>query len=161
VHILLWVDFTETPVGDRKPNRGTMSNRRLIPSVADMTWNQLHERMAFMADLIDRAAESPDSALHFNGNLSEVERLFGSEEGLLLALQQRWMTALTARLDQAHYEGVPAEVAIAELAAQQPGLRALLDAAAARSTQVRGLQHREPQVAVLFDGSPFGQQYIA
>lgn len=138
-----------------------MSRRAILPSVVDMTWNQLHERMAFMAELIDRATESPDSALHFNGNAADVERLFGSEEGLLLALQHRWMTALTARLDQAHYEGVPAEVAVAELAAQQPGLRALLDAGAAGSTRVRGLQRREPQVAVQFDGSPFGQQYIA
>lgn len=138
-----------------------MWSRPAIPSVVDMTWNNLHERMSLMAELIDRAAESPDTALDFTAVLPDIERLFGGEEGLLLSLQQRWMTALTARLDQAHYEGVPAEVAAAELAAQQPGLRALLDAAAARSTQLRGLQHRERQAAVLFDGSPFGQRNIA
>ncbi|KLO26713.1 hypothetical protein ABW16_18560 [Mycolicibacter heraklionensis] len=126
-----------------------------------MSWNHFHERMAFMAELIDRAAESPDSAMHLDGDPSDIERLFGSEEGLLLALQHRWMTTLTARLDQAHYEGIPAEVAVAELAAQQPGLRALLDAAGAWSTRIRGLQRREPQLAVQFDGTPFGQQYIA
>lgn len=114
-----------------------------------------------MANMIEKAGTDPEAALAFGGDIAEVERLFGSEETLLLALQQRWMTALTARLDQAHYEGVPAEVAAAELAAQQPGLRALLDAAAARSTRLRGLRHREPQVAVLFDGSPFGQRNIA
>ena len=114
-----------------------------------------------MSDLIDRALNDPDSALHFNGSMSDVERLFGSEEGLLLALQQRWMTALAAKLDQAHYDGVPAETARAELATQLPGLRALLDAAAARSLQVRRLQHGEPRVAVLFDGLPFGMQTSA
>ncbi|WP_125224910.1 hypothetical protein [Mycolicibacter terrae] len=138
-----------------------MSSPVMIPSVADMTWNQFHQRMAFMADLIDRAAEAPDSALHFNSNAPDIERLFGSEEGLLLALQQRWMTALAAKLDQAHYDGVPAELARAELAAQQPGLRALLDAAAARSVRVRALQHREPRLEELFDGVPFGLQTIA
>lgn len=114
-----------------------------------------------MAGLIEKAVENPDAALHLNGNLPDVERLFGSEENLLLALQQRWMTALAAKLDQAHYEGVPAQLARAELAAQQPGLRALLDAAAARSVRVRGLQRREPRVAVQFDGSPFGMRTIA
>ncbi|WP_131810557.1 hypothetical protein [Mycolicibacter sinensis] len=114
-----------------------------------------------MTDMIERAAEDPGSALHFNGNASDVERLFGSEEGLLLALQQRWMTALAAKLDQAHYDGVPAELARAELAEQQPGLRALLDAAALRSERVRRLQNREPGIAMLFDGLPFGLQTIA
>lgn len=138
-----------------------MSSWPIIPSVTGMTWNELHERMAFMANLIDRAAENPDAALHFNGNAPVVERLFGDEEGLLLALQQRWITALTARLDQAHYDGVPAEVARAELVAQQPGLRALLDAAAARSARVRGLQNQERRLTAVFDGLPFGMQSIA
>lgn len=133
----------------------------MIPTVADMTWNEFHQRMAFMADLIDRAAEDPDSAMHFNGNAADVERLFGSEEGLLLALQQRWMTALAAKLDQAHYDGVPAELARAELTEQQPGLRALLDIAATRSVRVRGLQRGEPKLEELFDGAPFGLQTIA
>lgn len=138
-----------------------MPARPKLRSVNFMTWTQLHERMALMAGLIEKAVENPDAALHLNGNLPDVERLFGSEENLLLALQQRWMTALAAKLDQAHYEGVPAQLARAELAAQQPGLRALLDAAAARSIRVRRLQHREPTVAVLFDGSPFGMRTIA
>ena len=68
---------------------------------------------------------------------------------------------MAAKLDQAHYEGVPADLARAELADQQAGLRALLDAAARRSVRVRGLQHREPQLAAQFDGSPFGMRSIA
>ena len=74
-----------------------MSRLPELPSVTAMTWVEHHERMAFMADLIGRAAENPDAALDFNGNMPDVQRLFGSEEGLLLSLQQRWVTALTAR----------------------------------------------------------------
>ncbi|MCV7233816.1 hypothetical protein [Mycobacterium branderi] len=108
-----------------------------------MTWTQLHERMAFMADLIDRAAENPDAALHCNGNLPDVERLFGGEEGLLLSLQQRWITAVTARLDG----DISVEQARAEIAAAEPGLRALLDAAAKRSRRLRSEQSAEQTVA--------------
>lgn len=114
-----------------------------------------------MADIIERAAEDPAGALDFTDRLPDVERLFGSEEGLLLALQQRWMTALTAKLDQAHHDGVPAEQAVAELSAQRPGLRALLDAASHRSVRVRALQHGEHRVAGLFDGVPIPLQTSA
>jgi ATP adenylyltransferase len=117
-----------------------------------MTWQEHHERMAFMADVIDRAAENPEAALNFNGNLPDVERLFGSEEGLLLSLQQRWLTALTARLD----DDIPAVQARAELAARDPGLRALLDAAAGRSVRVRGLQRDEQDIV-----EAFGEQTVA
>jgi hypothetical protein len=120
-----------------------------------MTWTQLHHRMAFMADLIDRAAEDPDAALHFNGNMSDVERLFGSEEGLLLSLQQRWMTALTAKLDQAAHDGVPAESALVKLAAEQHGLRVLLDTAARRSVRVQRLRRGEQRIVELFDDRPY------
>jgi ATP adenylyltransferase len=126
----------------------------MLPSVVDMTWTQQHERMAFMANLIDRAAENPDVALHLNGDLPDVARLFGSQEGLLLSLQQRWLTALTAKLDQADHDGVPAEQARAALAAQQRGLRALLDEAARRSVRVRALQRDEQQIITLYDGAP-------
>lgn len=105
-----------------------------------------------MADLIERAAENPDAAMDLNGNLPSVERLFGSEERLLLALQQRWVTALTARLD----DDVPAEQARAELAAREPGLRTLLDAGARRSVRVRRLQRDEQQIV-----QAFSQQTVA
>ncbi|ORW09042.1 hypothetical protein [Mycobacterium kyorinense] len=108
-----------------------------------MTWTHLHERMAFMADLIERAAENPYAALHFNGNLPDVERLFGSEEGLLLLLQQRWITAVTARLDG----DISVEQARAEIAAAEPGLRAQLDAAAKRSRRLQSVQREEQTVA--------------
>jgi ATP adenylyltransferase len=117
-----------------------------------MTWQQHHERMAFMADVIDRATENPETALDFNGSMPDVERLFGSEEGLLLSLQHRWVTALTARLD----DDLPAEQAHAELAAREPGLRAVLDAAARRSIRVRSVQRDEQQIV-----AAFGQQTVA
>jgi ATP adenylyltransferase len=117
-----------------------------------MTWAQHHERMAFMADLINQGAENPEAALDFNGNMPDIRRLFGSEEGLLLSLQQRWLTALTARLD----DDIPAEQARAELALRKPGLRAVLDAAARRSVRVRSLQRDEQQIV-----AAFGEQTVA
>lgn len=114
-----------------------------------------------MDALIDRATEDPQEALDFSGRLPDIERLFGNEETLLLALQHRWTTTLTAKLDQAHHEGVPPERARAELAVQQPGLRALLDAASQRSVRVRALQHREHAVTGQFDGMPIPLQTIA
>jgi ATP adenylyltransferase len=128
----------------------------MFRSVDAMTWTQLHERMAFMADLIDRAADEPEAALDLCGNLSDVERLFGGEAGLLLSLQHRWVTMLTAKLDQAAHDDVPAERARAELAARHPGLRALLDAAARRTPRVRSLQRDEEHIVKVFDGLPAG-----
>lgn len=117
-----------------------------------MTWSTLHERMAFMADVIDRAATDPEAALELNGKACDVDRLFGSEEGLLLSLRHRWMTMLTAKLDQAAHDDVPAEQARAELAAANVGLRALLDAAARRSVRVRALEHGEQRIVDLYTG---------
>jgi ATP adenylyltransferase len=117
-----------------------------------MTWSTLHERMAFMADVIDRAATDPEAALELKGKARDVDRLFGGEEGLLLSLRHRWMTMLTAKLDQAAHEDVPAEQARAELVAAHPGLRALLDAAALRSVRVRALEHGEQRIVDLYTG---------
>lgn len=121
--------------------------------VAGMTWQELHERMDFMAEMIGRANESLESAIDFSGERLKVERLFGSEEGLLLSLQQRWTTALAAKLDQAAEDDIPAEQARAELAARLPGLRALLDEAARRSVRVRGRQHDERRIVELHGGA--------
>jgi hypothetical protein len=126
-----------------------------------MTWSQLHERMAFMADMIDRAASDPDSTFALNGRSADVNRLFGSEEGLMLSLRHRWMTMLTAKLDQAAHEDIPAAQAHAELVAAQPGLRALLDAAALRSVRVRALEHGEKHVLNLYAGPDGDRQTVA
>lgn len=126
-----------------------------------MTWSQVHERMAFMAEMIDRAATDPEAALELNAHASDVERLFGGEEGLLLSLRHRWMTMLTAKMDQAAYDDVPAAQARAELAAANPGLRALLDAAALRSVRVRALEHGEQRIVDLYTGPGADRQTVA
>jgi ATP adenylyltransferase len=126
-----------------------------------MTWSLLHERMAFMADVIDRAATDAEAALTLNGRTSDVERLFGGEEGLLLSLRHRWVTMLAAKLDQAAYDDIPAAQARAELAAAHPGLRALLDAAALRSVRVRALEHSEQRIVDLYTCPGADRQTVA
>lgn len=140
---------------------GTMCRWRGVPSVGDMTWSQLHERMAFMADLIEQAAVDVEGALGFNGDLSEVERLFGSVDGLLLALQQRWTTMLTAKLDQAVHDDIPVDRVRAELGSRQPGLRALLDAGALRSVRVHAIQRGEQRILDYYGRSSEGRLTVA
>ena len=108
--------------------------------------------MAFMAELIQAAETDPEAALELGDRASEVSRLFGDEEGLLLSLRHRWMTTLVAKLDQAAHEEVPAQQARAHLAAAQPGLHALVELAARRSLRVRSLSHTEQRAVAEFDG---------
>ena len=110
--------------------------------------------MAVIADLIEAASDDPEAALDQYVRLPDVQRLFGGEAGLLLSLQHRWVTMLTAKLDQAAHDDLPAERARAELAARHPGLRGLLDVAARRSPQVRILKRDEEQIVKVFDGMP-------
>lgn len=122
-----------------------------------MTWTLVHDRMAFMAELIRTAETDPEAALAWAGESSEVSRLFGDEEGLLLSLRQRWMTMLVTKLDQAAYDGIPAERARGDLAATEPGLRALLEIASRRSLRVRSLSRGEQRVMDVF-GGPAGDR---
>ena len=106
-----------------------------------------------MARVIERAGADPEAALEFGPDeLQEVQRLFGDVDNLLLAVRQRWMTTLSAKLDQATYDGKSVEWAHAELAAAQPGLRAVVDAAARRSVRMRALQRGEEQMVDYFSG---------
>jgi hypothetical protein len=126
-----------------------------------MTWTLLHDRMAFMAELIEAAEIDPEAALELADRASEVSRLFGDEEGLLLSLRQRWMTMLVAKLDQAAHDDVPAEQARADLAATQPGLHALVEVAARRSLRVRSLSRSEHLAMDLFDPRAGDRQTVA
>jgi hypothetical protein len=126
-----------------------------------MTWTLLHDRMAFMAELIRVAETDPEAALDLTDKTSEVSRLFVDEEGLLLSLRHRWMTMLTAKLDQAAYEDVPAQQARADLAAAQPGLHALVEIAARRSLRVRTLSRDEHRAMDLFSGSTSSRLTVA
>jgi ATP adenylyltransferase len=106
----------------------------------------------FHGDLIRAAESDPDAVLDLADRASEVSRLFGDEEGLLLSLRQRWMTMLVAKLDQAAHEELPADQARADLAAAQPGLHALVQIAARRSLRVRALSSGERRAMDLFSG---------
>lgn len=123
-----------------------------------MTWTQLHDRMAFMAEVINAAETNPEAALALIDKSSEVSELFGDEEGLMLSLSQRWITMLVAKLDQAAHEGAPAEQVRADLEAAEPGLHALVKIGARRSLRVRSLTRGE-HVAVGLFGGPTGDRH--
>jgi ATP adenylyltransferase len=125
-----------------------------------MTWTLLHDRMAFMAAMIQAAETDPKTALALADNSSEVARLFGDGEGLMLSLGQRWITTLVAKLDQAAHEGVSAEQVRADLEAAEPGLHALVKAGSLRSLRVRSLSRGE-RVAVGLFGGPSDRQTVA
>jgi ATP adenylyltransferase len=122
-----------------------------------MTWTLLHERMAFMAQLIQVAETDSEGALPWAGTTPEVSRLFGDEEGLLLSLAQRWITTLVAKLDQAAHECESAEQVTADFAAAEPGLHALVEIGSRRSLRVRALC-RGSHVAVDLFGGPAGDR---
>jgi hypothetical protein len=117
-----------------------------------MTWSQLHERMALMGELIDIAAADGDIPQALADRASDIDRLFGNEEGILLALRHRWVTMLTAKLDQAVHEDVPAEHARNQLVHANPGLTALLDIGGRRSVRVRALRRGEKHIVDVYDG---------
>ncbi|OBH99415.1 hypothetical protein [Mycobacterium sp. E2733] len=126
-----------------------------------MTWTLLHDRMAFMADVIKAADTDPEAALALMDNSSEVARLFGDDEGLLLSLGQRWITMLVAKLDQAAHEGVAAEQVRADLEAAEPGLHALVRIGSRRSLRVRSLSRGEHVAVGLFGGPTGDRQTVA
>ncbi|PRC60368.1 hypothetical protein C6A85_18670, partial [Mycobacterium sp. ITM-2017-0098] len=78
-----------------------------------------------------------------------------------LSLRHRWVNSLAAKLDQAAYDGTPADVARADLAAANPGLRALLDAAARRSVRVRALDRSEQRMVDIYAGPRSDSQTVA
>ncbi|BCZ21619.1 hypothetical protein MYSE111917_06575 [Mycobacterium senriense] len=126
-----------------------------------MTWTQLHDRMAFMAEVINAAETNPEAALALIDKSSEVSELFGDEEGLMLSLSQRWITMLVAKLDQAAHEGAPAEQVRADLEAAEPGLHALVKIGARRSLRVRSLTRGEHVAVGLFGGPTGDRQTVA
>lgn len=114
-----------------------------------------------MADMVERATADPDGALDMAAGSEDVRRLFGGEEGLLLSLRHRWVNMLAAKLDQAAHDDIPADVARADLAAANPGLRALLDAAARRSVRVRALDRSEQRMVDIYSGPRSDSQTVA
>ncbi|ATL69542.1 hypothetical protein [Nocardia terpenica] len=99
-----------------------------------MTWADLHARTAILHEVLARAAADPASPGLFY-DLPECDRLFGGPGGVLAALHYRWNNHLRAKVDQAFAHGRTAADAYLELAAEQPVLRAVLDAQDARRWQ--------------------------
>ncbi|OBG67717.1 hypothetical protein A9X03_25395 [Mycobacterium sp. E1715] len=126
-----------------------------------MTWTLLHDRMAFMAEVIKAAEADAERALAVVADSPEISRLFGDEEGLLLSLGQRWMTMLVAKLDQAAHEGVAAEQVRADLETAEPGLHALVRIGSRRSLRVRSLTRGEHVAVGLFGGPSGDRQTVA
>ncbi|MCV7193808.1 hypothetical protein [Mycolicibacterium brumae] len=121
-----------------------------------MSWEQFHERNAFMADLIERATVDAEPALDFTPSQEAVvARLFGDTEQLMLALRHKWLTNLAATLDQASYEGKSFDVAQAELIASRPGLPALLNVGERRFVRLRSLQSEEQKMIRLHGDAPY------
>ncbi|MFC4126421.1 hypothetical protein [Nocardia rhizosphaerae] len=101
-----------------------------------MTWTDQHRRTEIVHTVLDRAAIDPRDPELFTA-LPGLDRLFGGVDGLLNALAYRWSNHLRAKLEQAEIEGHTAVEAYLELAAEQPALRALLDAHATTGQTTR------------------------
>ncbi|WP_280511444.1 hypothetical protein [Nocardia farcinica] len=92
-----------------------------------MSWADLHERTRIVHTVLARAAVDPDDPGIFDG-LGDLNRLFGGPEGLLLALGHRWRNHLDVKIELGLVQGRSAAQMYRELCAEQPELRALLDA---------------------------------
>ncbi|WP_446221417.1 hypothetical protein ACTWPB_15735 [Nocardia sp. IBHARD005] len=105
-----------------------------------MTWIDLHHRTEIVHTVLARAAINPNDPGLFAG-IADLDRLFGGVEGLLHALANRWDNHLHVKLELAELDGLTPTEAYLELAAEQPGLRALLDArrAIGQTTRDRAL----------------------
>lgn len=107
-----------------------------------MSWVDVHERKAVLDTVLSRAQCDPTGPLQLSG-IADLERLFGSADGVLQALQHRWSTQLAAKLDEAIEHGTDPNHAWHQLAAEQPILRAVLDAGVRRSQALRDAQRTE------------------
>ncbi|MFD3506696.1 hypothetical protein [Nocardia sp. NPDC058666] len=92
-----------------------------------MTWTDLHHRTEITHTVLARAAIDPNDPALFD-DIADLDRLFGGIDGLLLALANRWDNHLRVKLELAEIDGRTPLEAYLELAAEQPALRALLDA---------------------------------
>lgn len=120
-----------------------------------MSWSDFHARSAFLNEVLAAAAQEmatlPDRDPAVVPawrliNSAQARLLFGSADGVLLALQHRWTTHLTALLDAALEEGRTARSAWAQLAQRAPALRTILDAAATRSGHLQTQQLSEQRI---------------
>ncbi|WP_158840505.1 hypothetical protein [Saccharothrix deserti] len=92
-----------------------------------MSWTDFYRRRDALDAVLRAAAGDPAAPLTFD------REIFATEDELLLALHYRWMQQLTGRLGTALEDSDDDRVEIVtrtwrELAAEQPVLRAVLDA---------------------------------
>ncbi|MEU4447761.1 hypothetical protein AB0K14_12750 [Actinosynnema sp. NPDC050801] len=91
-----------------------------------MSWSDFYRRRDALDAVLRAAAGNPAAPLAFDRDL------FATEDDLLLALHYRWMQQLTGRLGTALEDDDDRVEIVArtwrELAAEQPVLRAVLDA---------------------------------
>ncbi|GAB4584277.1 hypothetical protein [Nocardia sp. IFM 10818] len=92
-----------------------------------MSWADLHARTDILHAVLDRAARDPFDPTLFD-DLPGLDRLFGGPDGVLLALRHRWENHLVVKLEHALAQGKSVVEVHNELAAEQPALRAILDA---------------------------------
>ena len=92
-----------------------------------MTWTDQHARTEIVRTVLARAAVDPYDAGVFAG-LPDLDRLFGGVDGLLLTLGYRWRNHLDVKIELGAAQGRTSEEMYRELCAEQPELRALLDA---------------------------------
>jgi hypothetical protein len=111
-------------------------------------WDRVHARYQLAAGVLREAARTGDGAVAEQWR-AQIEDVFGDFGAFLLHVQRRWFTALEARLDacleaadnsEAEFRALLARV-WTELAADDPGTRAVLDAyadhAAVRTGEAR------------------------
>lgn len=92
-----------------------------------MSWTEQHLRTEILHTVLDRAARDPARADLFD-DIPHLDRLFGGPQGVLAALRYRWNIHLDAKLELGAAQGRTVDEAYLELAAEQPVLRAVLDA---------------------------------
>ncbi|MFD4402135.1 hypothetical protein ACFWPH_05160 [Nocardia sp. NPDC058499] len=92
-----------------------------------MSWTEQHLRTEILHTVLDRAAGDPARADLFD-DIPHLDRLFGGPHGVLAALRYRWNIHLDAKLELGAAQGRTVDEAYLELAAEQPVLRAVLDA---------------------------------
>lgn len=118
-----------------------------------MSWDEFHARRAVLENVLDRARVDPEVVAQLS-HVQGVIRHFGSPDNLLLALQQRWNNHLAAKLDQSLEDGTAPVDAWKDLAAEQPTLRALLDAGAMTYESLRHVRrHEQRMIAAHATGS--------
>ncbi|KAF0836646.1 hypothetical protein [Nocardia caishijiensis] len=107
-----------------------------------MTWTELHQRTDIVHTVLARAQIDPNDP-HLFADLPGLDRLFGGVEGLLQALANRWDNHLRVKVELGEIDGTTPVEAYLVLAAEQPALRALLDAhtAIGQTTRDRALAH--------------------